>query len=80
MDIVRYLLEQRADVAELPTYSSLEITRAAHVRRGGLQSKTKSCDLPIDMTWTEEIRQAIWDESRRRMSPDHGHNSATAPD
>ena len=43
-----------------------------------LDVRTDNGDLPIDMTDTEEIKQAIRDEPRRRM--DHGHKRATEQD
>ena len=43
-----------------------------------LNARNKDGRLPIDLARTEEIRQAIRDEPRRRM--DHGHKRATEQD
>ena len=43
-----------------------------------LNARTGARQLPIDVATTEEIRQAIRDEPRRRM--DHGHKRATEQD
>ena len=43
-----------------------------------LNAKTSGGQLPIDDAFTEEIKQAIRDEPRRRM--DHGHKRATEQD
>ena len=43
-----------------------------------LNARTDDGDLPIDVADTEEMKQAIRDEPRRRM--DHGHKRATEQD
>ena len=43
-----------------------------------LNARTNRGQLPIDIAFTEEIKQAIRDEPRRRM--DHGHKRATEQD
>ena len=43
-----------------------------------LNAKDNEDKLPIDLARTEEVRQAIRDEPRRRM--DHGHKRATEQD
>ena len=43
-----------------------------------LNARTNDGELPIDLAYTEEMKQAIRDEPRRRM--DHGHKRATEQD
>ena len=43
-----------------------------------LNARNNYRELPIDVARTEEIKQAIRDEPRRRM--DHGHKRATEQD
>ena len=43
-----------------------------------LNARTDEDHLPIDIAHTEEMKQAIRDEPRRRM--DHGHKRATEQD
>ena len=43
-----------------------------------LNARSNQGQLPIDLALTEEIKQAIRDEPRRRM--DHGHKRATEQD
>ena len=43
-----------------------------------LNARNNNDQLPIDIARTEEIKQAIRDEPRRRM--DHGHKRATEQD
>ena len=43
-----------------------------------LNARTNDGELPIDHARTEEMKQAIRDEPRRRM--DHGHKRATEKD
>ena len=43
-----------------------------------LNARATDCQLPIDIAQTEEMKQAIRDEPRRRM--DHGHKRATEQD
>ena len=58
----------------------LSITKLLMAYGADLNARTNNGNLPIDMGYrnTEEIRQAIRDEPRRRM--DHGHKRATEQD
>ena len=89
LQVTRYLLEQGADrdkannVGESPLHSAalnghLETTKLLMVYGADLNARTDNGDFPIDMTDTEEIKQAIRDEPRRHM--DHGHKRATEHD
>ena len=89
LEVTRYLLEQGADRDKANTggwtalhfaaiFGFLEITLLIMSYGANLNAKTNDGDLPIDVALTEEIRQAIRDEPRRRM--DHGHKRATEPD
>ena len=88
LEIARYLLEQGADRDKASNYGStplhhaaingLEITMLLMSYGADLNVRTNSDQLPIDVARTEEIKQAIRDEPRRRM--DHGHKRATEQD
>ena len=89
LDVVRHLLEQGADRDKAnnrgftPLHFAaqnghLETTKLLMFYGTDLNARTKSGLLPIDVATTEEIRQAIRDEPRRRM--DHGHKRATEQD
>ena len=91
LEVVRYLLEQGADrdkVANggwtslhLAAYQGhLETAKLLMVYGADLNARANDGRLPIDLGYrnTEEIRQAIRDEPRRRM--DHGHKRATEQD
>ena len=78
LEVVRYLLEQGAnrDKANNRGYTSLhlaayyghlEIAKLLMVYGSDLNVRTNGGRLPIDMTNTEEISQAIRDEPRRRL-------------
>ena len=78
LEVTRYLLEQGADrdKANSDGYTSLhfaardgylETARLLMVYGADLYARTIDNDLPIDVTWSEEIKQAIRDEPRRRM-------------
>ena len=90
LEIARYLLEQGADRVKATTlgytplhqaanYGHLEIAMLLMSYGADLNARTThSGRLPSDMAQTEEIKQAIRDEPRRRM--DHGHKRATEQD
>jgi Ankyrin repeats (many copies) len=80
LEVARYLLEQGADrdKAKDDGYTPLhlaslngrlDIAKLLMVYGAGLNAKTNEGELPIDMNHqnTEEIKQAIRDEPRRRM-------------
>ena len=89
LEVARYLLEQGAnrDKADNHGWTSLhyaayhghlEIAKLLMVYGADLNARDRIGDLPIDVASNEEIKQAIRDESRRRM--DHGHKRATEQD
>ena len=89
LEVVRYLLEQGAnrDKADITGWTSLhwaahqghlEIAKLLMVYGADLNARTNYGELPIDHARTEEIRQVIRDEPRRRL--DHGHKRATEQD
>ena len=89
LDVVRYLLEQGADREKksIIGYTSLhcaaqngylEMAMLLMSYGADLNALNNKDKLPIDLAATEEIRQAIHDEPRRRM--DHGHKRATEQD
>ena len=88
LELVRYLLEQGADRDKVNRgfaplhfaahHGHLEIAMLLMSYGADLNARDNYGRLPIDMTPTEEIRQAIRDEPRRRM--DHGHKRATEQD
>ena len=79
LEICRYLLEQGADrdkadpgVGWTPLHGAvvsghLEIALLLMSYGADLNARTSSGELPIDMARTEEMKQAISDEPRRRM-------------
>ena len=89
VDVVRYLLDHGADRDKANEFDCTPIHAAAE---GGHLETAKllmvyGADLnaqdyygrsPINVALTEEMRQAIRDEPRRRM--DHGHKRATEQD
>ena len=90
-EVARYLLEQGADRGKASDYGDtplhiaansghLEVTKLLMVYGADLNARNHAGELPIDMGGfiTEEIKQAIRDEPRRRM--DHGHKRATEQD
>ena len=88
-EVVRYLLEQGADRDKANNggwtalhfaaiFGYLEIALLIMSYGANLNARTNDGNLPIDVGLTEEIRQAIRDEPRRRM--DHGHKRATDQD
>ena len=90
-EVVRYLLEQGADRDKTATSSDgwtslhcaaynddLETAKLLMVYGADLNATNNSGEMPIDMARTEEMKQAIRDEPRRRM--DHGHKRATEQD
>ena len=89
LEITRYLLEQGADRdkadgdGETPLHDAareghLEIAMLLMSYGTDLNARNKYGELPIDVAVTDEIKQAIRDEPRRRM--DHGHKRATEQD
>ena len=89
LDVVRHLLEQGADRDKSCNNGWTPLHRAAHEGHletvmllmsygADLNAKTNEGLLPIDVADTEEIKQSIRDEPRRRM--DHGHKRATEQD
>ena len=88
IEAVRHLLEQGADrdrnVSGLTSLhwaalnGHLETAKLLMVYGADLNAKCNSGLLPIDCAHTEEMKQAIRDEPRRRM--DHGHKRATEQD
>ena len=89
LEIARYLLEQGADRDKASNdgwtplhYAAfnghLETTTLLMSYGADLNARTNIGLLPIDCALTEEMKQAIRDEPRRRM--DHGHKRATEQD
>ena len=89
LEVTRYLLEQGAnrdkadDLGKTPLHFAaihghLEIAKLLMVYGADLNATDIYGLLPIDRARTEEMRQAIRDEPRRRM--DHGHKRATEQD
>ena len=89
LEMVRYLLEQGANRDKVNNYDNtslhlaanwghLEIAQLLMVYGADLNARNSFGKLPIDVAWTEEIKQVIRDEPRRRM--DHGHKRATEQD
>ena len=90
LEVTRYLLEQGANRDIVATSdgmtplhcaaanNELEIAKLLMVYGADLNARDNDGDLPIDMARTEEMKQAIRDEPRRRM--DHGHKRATEQD
>ena len=87
--LTRYLLEQGADRDKVdndgytPLHcaalrSRLEVAMLLMSYGADLNARNNNGQLPIDMAHTEEIKQAIRDEPRRRL--DHGHKRATEQD
>ena len=86
LEVVRYLLEQGADRDKANNdrwthlhyaayFGHLEIVMLLMSYGADLNARINDGQLPIDAASTEEIKQAIRDEPRRRM--DHGHKRAT---
>ena len=86
LEVVRYLLDQGADrdAVDYEGYTPLhcaaqqghlETAKLLMVYGADLNMRTLRGQLPFESARTEEIRQAIRDEPRRRM--DHGHKRAT---
>ena len=78
LEVVRYLLEQGADRDHVAYYDDtplhwaandghLEIAKLLMVYGADLNARDWQGQLPIDIATTEEVRQAIRDEPRRRM-------------
>ena len=89
LEVVHYLLEQGADremtsdFDETPLHwaadeGHLEVTKLLMAYGADLNARNNYGQLPIDIAATEEIRQAIRNEPRRRL--DHGHKRATEQD
>ena len=78
LEVVRYLLEQGANRDKANNYGNtslhiaasnvhLETAKLLMVYGADLNARNVRGELPIDMTHTEEMKQAILDEPRRRM-------------
>ena len=89
LEVCRYLLEQGADrdKAYINGYTPLhyaalcghlEVTMLLMSYGADLNARNNNDRLPIDVAHTEEMKQAIRDEPRRRI--DHGHKRATEQD
>ena len=89
LEVARYLLEQGADrdkannSGSTPLYwaarkGHLEVAMLLMSYGAELNARNKHGQLPIDVAGTEEMKQAIRDEPRRRL--DHGHKRATEQD
>ena len=88
LEAVLYLLQQGANrdatsnSGWTPLHSAvvndhLGVATLLMVYGANLNARNDDGDLPIDYAGSEEMRQAIRDEPRRRM--DHGHKRATEP-
>ena len=89
LELTRYLLEQGADRDKADNdgmtplhfaaqHGHLETAMLLMSYGADLNATTHYDELPIDLAGTEEIKQAIRDEPRRRM--DHGLKRATEQD
>ena len=89
VEVVRYLLEQgadrdKADIDGLTPLHVAAIARNLEIAMllmsygADLNARNEAGELPIDFARTEEMKQAIRDESRRRL--DHYHKRATEQD
>ena len=89
LEVVRYLLEQAADRDKAASYGMtslhlaaihdhLEIAMLLMSYGANLSARNSRRELPIDVARSEEMKQAIRDEPRRRV--DHGHKRATEQD
>ena len=89
LDVVRYVLEQGADRDKAGSngWTSLHCSAwQGHLKvamllmsyGADLNARSNAGQVPIDLARTEEMKQAIRDEPRRRM--DHGHKRATEQD
>ena len=86
LNVVRYLLEQGADRDKAdydgwtPLHNAaqrgyLEIAMLLMSYGADLKARTNNGQLPIDVARTEEIKQAIRDEPRRRMDEAPGRRA-----
>ena len=89
LELVCYLSEQGADrdkaningwtpLHYAAMYGYLEVALLLMSYGADFNARDNDGRLPIDMAHTEEMKQAIRDEPRRRM--DHGHKRATEQD
>ena len=89
LEVTRYLLEQGADRDKTNSHGftplhyaarqgHLEIAMLLMSYGADLNARSNNDVLPIDVADSEEMKQAIRDEPRRRM--DHGHKRATEQD
>ena len=90
VDVVHYLLEQGANKDKTLNHCGMTplhlaanlgyVTIATQLMACGadLNARDKNGEMPIDMARTEEIKQAIHEESKRRI--DEGHKKLTEED
>jgi len=91
VDVARYLLEQGADRDKVGFYGMtslhfaagnnfLKLAKLLMVYGANLTARNEDGDLPIDVAWGEEMKQAICDEPRRRMDEAPGKRAIDEQD